>query len=100
MKSSHIVTSGINEIEGILFKGEKIIVPTNLRREMLAYIHQVHSGIQTCMQRDDKVCSGQVCPVRSRILSPNARHAQNIIVHNKKNHRSILYEVPELNRIP
>ena len=41
----------INEIEGILFKEEKIIVPASLRSEMLERIHEVHLGIQKCMQR-------------------------------------------------
>ncbi len=65
---------GINEIEGILFEGEKIIVPTSLRKEMLASIHEVHLGIQKCMKRGRQIGSGQVCQTILGTLCPTARH--------------------------
>ena len=60
-------------MEGILVRGEKIIVPTSLRREMLAHIHEVHLGIQKCMQRGRQRLFWP--GMSSEILYPNARHA-------------------------
>lgn len=37
--------------EGIAFKGEKIVVPTTMRREMLNRIHEGHQGIERCKNR-------------------------------------------------
>lgn len=37
--------------EGLLLKGDQIIVPTQLRRKMLALIHQGHLGIESCIKR-------------------------------------------------
>lgn len=41
----------ISEIEGLLFKGEKIIIPHVLRAEMLECIHTGHMGIERSKQR-------------------------------------------------
>lgn len=41
----------ISEIDGIMFKGEKIIVPQNLRKDMLDRIHMGHMGMEKCKNR-------------------------------------------------
>ena len=41
----------INEINGIMFKGEKIIIPKSMRQEMLTKIHTGHMGIQKSKER-------------------------------------------------
>ncbi|XP_026054529.1 uncharacterized protein K02A2.6-like [Carassius auratus] len=41
----------ISEIDGLLFKGEKIIIPHALRAEMLERIHTGHMGIERSKQR-------------------------------------------------
>ena len=41
----------ITEVNGILLKGEKIIVPHSLRADMLARIHIGHFGMEKCKQR-------------------------------------------------
>ena len=41
----------ISEADGILLKGEKIIVPHALRAEMLTRIHAGHLGMEKCKQR-------------------------------------------------
>jgi hypothetical protein len=41
----------ISELDGILFKGEKIIVPHTLRQDMLKLIHTRHIGMEKCNQR-------------------------------------------------
>ena len=41
----------ISTSEGILFKGEKVIVPNSMRIEMLKCIHSSHLGIEKCKRR-------------------------------------------------
>ncbi|KAL0161181.1 hypothetical protein M9458_044906, partial [Cirrhinus mrigala] len=41
----------ISEIDGIMFKGEKIIVPQSLRKDMLDRIHTGHMGMEKCKHR-------------------------------------------------
>ena len=48
-------------LDGLLFKGDKIIVPKTLQSEMLEKIHETHLGIVKCKNRATKSCSGQEC---------------------------------------
>ena len=41
----------LSEAEGIIMKGEKIVIPTSLRKDMLSGIHRGHLGIVKCTQR-------------------------------------------------
>ncbi|KAL5471566.1 hypothetical protein EMCRGX_G029693 [Ephydatia muelleri] len=41
----------LSEAEGIILKGEKIVIPTSLRKDMLTRIHRGHLGIVKCIQR-------------------------------------------------
>ena len=41
----------ITEINGILMKGERVIVPSSLRKEMKRRIHEGHLGIEKCKAR-------------------------------------------------
>ena len=41
----------ISEIDGLLFKAQKLIVPQSKRKEMLELIHESHQGIVKCKQR-------------------------------------------------
>uniref|UniRef100_A0A8K9X092 Gypsy retrotransposon integrase-like protein 1 n=1 Tax=Oncorhynchus mykiss TaxID=8022 RepID=A0A8K9X092_ONCMY len=41
----------LSQINGIIFKGEKIIIPTSLREEILTKIHAGHTGMEKCKQR-------------------------------------------------
>ena len=36
---------------GIVFKGERIVIPYNIRHDILKRIHSSHTGIQGCMRR-------------------------------------------------
>ena len=40
---------------GMLFKGERIIVPAQLRKEMMEKIHSFHLGIEGCLRRAKEV---------------------------------------------
>ena len=37
--------------EGVLFKGEKVIIPSSMHAEMLKCIHSSHLGIEKCKRR-------------------------------------------------
>ena len=41
----------LSEANGIILKGEKIVIPNALRKAMLAKIHTSHLGIVKCKQR-------------------------------------------------
>ena len=40
---------------GLLFKGERLIVPAKLRKEMMERVHSSHLGIEGCLRRDREV---------------------------------------------
>ena len=40
---------------GIIFKGERIVIPSSLRSDMMAKIHASHIGIQGCLRRAREV---------------------------------------------
>lgn len=37
--------------DGLLFKGNRLVVPSSLRKEMLAIAHQGHIGLEGCLRR-------------------------------------------------
>ena len=41
----------LSEAEGIILKGDKIVIPVSLRKEMLEKIHSSHLGMVKCKQR-------------------------------------------------
>ena len=41
----------LSEAQGIILKGEKIVIPSVMRKEMLAKIHTSHLGMVKCKQR-------------------------------------------------
>lgn len=45
----------IHEAEGLIFLGDKLIIPTEMRAEMLQTIHEGHMGIEKCKSRARKV---------------------------------------------
>ena len=45
----------LSEADGILLKGEKLIIPQNLRGSMLDRIHMGHMGVTKCSQRAREV---------------------------------------------
>ena len=37
--------------DGLIFKGDRVLVPQSLRKEMMQAIHATHSGIEGCLKR-------------------------------------------------
>ena len=40
------VTDELSELNGIILRGERILISTSMRKEMLERIHQGHMGIE------------------------------------------------------
>jgi len=49
------VRDQLHEVQGLLFNGERILVPPSLRSEMLTLIHESHLGMQKCKARAREV---------------------------------------------
>ncbi|GBL80022.1 hypothetical protein AVEN_29040-1 [Araneus ventricosus] len=45
--------------EGLIFLGDKIVVPYTLRRNMLQLIHEAHFGMEKCKKRARELMYGQ-----------------------------------------
>ena len=41
--------------DGIILKGEKLLIPTSLQKDMLTRIHTGHMGVTKCIQRAKEV---------------------------------------------
>ena len=41
----------IGLLNGILYKGQKVIIPQSMRKEMLKKIHSSHLGIESCIRK-------------------------------------------------
>ena len=52
----------LSKMNGIFFKGGKIIIPAKLRGRMLEKIHAGHMGIEKCKQRACAIIFGLECP--------------------------------------
>ncbi|XP_064476830.1 uncharacterized protein K02A2.6-like [Ornithodoros turicata] len=51
MGEFNTVQSELTVVDGLLFKGTKVVVPTSMRSEMLQRIHDGHLGINKCLIR-------------------------------------------------
>lgn len=82
----------ISAVEGILFKGERLIVPAAMRAEMLQRVHESHLGIESCRRRarellfwpglsqniTDMVNSCNVCMTHQRQQSKEPLHPHSV----------------------
>ena len=69
--------------EGILFKGERVIVPKNLQPQMLSLIHSSHMGTEKCKRRAKEVfywpgMNGQIENVVSNCPTCNMYQRSNM----------------------
>ena len=49
------VRDELSEVEGVILKNDRILVPSSLRKEMLQRIHQGHMGIEKSKRRASDV---------------------------------------------
>lgn len=45
------VQNELSVIDGVLFKGKRIVIPLSLRKELLNKVHEGHQGIEKCKSR-------------------------------------------------
>lgn len=45
----------ITEAQGTLLRGNRIVVPSSMRKEMKARVHEGHLGIERCKIRERKM---------------------------------------------
>lgn len=60
------VRDQLHEASGLLFNGERLIVPFSLRRDMLSLVHESHLRSQTCKARAREIV---YCPGITRDIS-------------------------------
>ena len=68
----------VSIIQGILFKGEKVIIPMEMRKEMLQIIHNSHLGIEKCKRRARDVLYWPGMSSEIEDLFPLVRSVQSI----------------------
>ena len=109
----------ISCVDGLLFKGNKVIVPESLRSPMLDIIHESHQGMVKCKQRarellywpgmasqiEDTVAKCQICSQHQKAQAkehmiaseapnrPWSKIGVNLFEHNKFVMCSLLFEV-------
>ena len=72
--------------DGILFKGNRVIVPVALRPHMITQVHSSHLGIESCLNkaRDVLFWPGMTAEFRDCVL--NVKHVTLIRQTSRKNH--------------
>ena len=83
------------ESEGLVYRGEQLVVPRSLRKDMLQQIHSSHIGTGGCVRRAKEVCTGQEWVLMSETsyhdVAP-VRHSRHSSVANLYNHTSRPWE--------
>ena len=84
----------IHEADGILFKGNKMIVPEQLRPEMLKRIHESHLGIEKSKRRARDIL---YWPNMNAEISELIANCSSCLKHRKNNTKEPLipHEVPD-----
>ena len=66
--------------DGLILKGDRIIVPSTMRKEILSLIHHGHQGIETIKNR-----------ARSAVYWPNInKQLEEVVMHAKNSRESNL----------
>ena len=51
LKQYYPVRDELNVADGILMRGQRMIIPTSLRKLMLSKLHSIHQGVTKCKER-------------------------------------------------
>ena len=68
----------------LIFKGERVIIPISLRRDMKEKIHSSHLGMEGCLWRARESIFGLVWLVKSSSLSRHVMYADHTKSSNKR----------------
>lgn len=84
----------ISVVDGVLFKGERLIVPSAMRAEMLKRIHESHLGIESCRRRAREVL---LWPGMSQQITEMVKSCDVCATHQKRQTKEPLHphSVPE-----
>ena len=72
LKPFHSVAGELCMQDGLLMRGSRIVIPTEMRKEVLVQLHAGHQGISKCRP------GGLGCPATSRRWSKLAQSASNV----------------------
>ena len=84
----------VHEAEGLLFLGEKLIIPQGMRQGVLNCIHESHLGIEKCMSRARAVV---YWPGMSAAIERMVAKCSICLKHQRENQKEPLlpHEVPQ-----
>ena len=87
------VRDEISEFKGLLLKSEQIIVPRNMRREMLDIIHEGHLGIEKSKSRARKIL---FWPQMTQHIEDKVRKCAICTIYSRRNLKEpmIPHEIP------
>ena len=57
----------------LIFKGQQIVIPVVMRKELMEKTHVTHIGIEGCLRRAEKACTSNVRPQNWKNTFPSAR---------------------------
>ena len=64
-------------IEGLVFRGESLVIPPSVRHEMLTNLHESHLGIEKCKARERSSCTSLEWGETSRKQNQGAPYVPN-----------------------
>ena len=80
--------------EGLIFRGQKIVIPKSLRAEMLKQVHTGHLGVTKTLERakDNIIWPGMTKEIQDYVL-----HCEVCLTHRDSNAKEPLmpHEVPQ-----
>ena len=84
----------LSEAEGLLFKGQQLIIPQSMRETMLDLIHESHLGIEKCKARARAII---YWPGMSHDIYDKVNKCKICITHQHKNTKEPMkpHEIPE-----
>ena len=80
----------LNVAEGIIFVGERVLIPATLRQQMLRLIHESHMGAEKCKARPRTV---MYWPGMSKDIEHEVSKCSVCMKHQKRHNESLLYRM-------
>ena len=81
------VRDQLSEIDGIILKGERVLVPPSMRKEMLERIHQGHMGIEKLKRRARDVL---YWPGMNSQINDMVTRCSIFLEHQSKNNKTLM----------
>ena len=80
--------------DGLIFKGERVVIPQSIRRDMLKPIHSYHIGVEGCLLR---ACACLDWPRMSAEMKEHISTCETCRTYETKQHKETLmsHKVPQ-----